>query len=160
MIKVELDKFKLEMVAKRIRRARANLVPDMMTGVDTAVGVLNVEVGDRIGFDTGALSDSRWNGIIDVRPGEHRVSGKVSMQAPGKQQLPYAWMEEEGGTIVPKPTNRRGLLFWRDRETGEFRAAKKVYHPGKHYMRDSMAAKQDECKRIILGSINGIFDLE
>jgi hypothetical protein len=160
MIGVTVDRFTFNLVAKRIKTARENLIKDMLTGVDTAVGVLNVEVGDRIGFDTGALSDSRWNGLTDIRPGEHIVSGKVSMQAPGKQQLPYAWMEEEGGTIVPKPTNKRGLLFWRDRETGEFRSARRVYHTGKHYMRDSMAAKQDECKRIILGSINGIFDVE
>jgi len=160
MIGVQVDKFTLGVVQHKLKVARAGLVPDMMTAVDLALGILNVEVGDRIGFDKGALSDSRWNGLTNISPGEKVVSGKVTMQAPGKQQLPYAWIEEEGGEIVPKPTNPRGLLFWRDRDTGELIAAKKVYHPAKHYMRDSMTAKRDECKQIIVDGINGIFARE
>lgn len=56
----------------------------------------------------------------------------------------YARIQEFGGTIRPLPTNKRGLLFWRDPDTGRLCVARQVTLPARPYMRPAMENNQSD----------------
>lgn len=66
----------------------------------------------------------------------------------------YARIQEFGGTIRPLPSNRRGLLFWRDPDTGELRAARQVTLPPRPYLRPAMTDHQSD----VLGAMGKVID--
>lgn len=80
------------------------------------------------------------------------IQGKVTMMKDGKQ-LPYAWMEEKGGVIVPRPENPIQRLVWED-ESGKLIFAKRVTHIGKDYMGQGARDSRDFVKDRLFGAIN------
>lgn len=56
----------------------------------------------------------------------------------------YARIQELGGTIRPLPSNKRGLLIWRDPDTGKIHTAKKVMLPARPYLRPAMTENQSD----------------
>ena len=66
----------------------------------------------------------------------------------------YARIQELGGTIRPLPTNKRGLLIWRDPDTGKLMTAKQVTLPPRPYLRPAMTDHQSD----ILRSMSGVID--
>ena len=101
----------------------------------------------------GALARSMTTEMIKEDP-TVMFQGKVTMMKDGKQ-LPYAWMEEKGGIIKPRPENRLQRLVWTDSETGQLIFAKQVTHKGKNYMtlgaKDSLAAVNAKQAEYITG---------
>ena len=81
------------------------------------------------------------------------------MQKPGQRQLPYAWIEEKGGVILPKPSNKLQRLVWQDKSTGKLIFAKRVYHRAKHYMENALISKGKEATTMIVGGMTGLFEL-
>lgn len=123
-----------------------------------ATALVGAEARNNIAVDGGALQRSEWDGVTNISPAASMVQGKVTMQAPGGTQLPYAWMEEEGGEIVPRPENVRGLLAWQDRGTGQWIFARRVYHKGKHYMANALQSTGSRAAGILRAAMTGIFD--
>lgn len=150
---IYVDPRQLEVVLGTVRKIRKGLPASVLYGVEDALGLVAGEARNLMGVDTGALHDSLWEGITRVDADAGIVQGKVTMQAPGKQQLPYAWMEEEGGWIVPRPENKRQLLVWREGSTGQLVFASRVYHKGKHYMKNGLANTQAEARAMIGGAM-------
>ena len=153
---MHLDKRHLDVTVRRLKNARGeNLVLRAVHGMEDGLGILAAETKNRMGVDTGALLESQWHGITNINPGKFEVTGKVTMQRPGSRQLPYAWIEEEGGWIFPKPQNRLQRLVWRDEHTGQLIFAKRVYHPAKHYMAGAVPAVGRQAADKMLESMTG-----
>ena len=66
----------------------------------------------------------------------------------------YARIQELGGTIRPLPSNKHGLLIWRDPDTGKVHAAKKVTIPARPYLRPAMTENQSD----ILNAMEKVID--
>lgn len=155
---IKVDKFTFDLTIRRLRGARKRTLPMMIAGMQDATGVLGGEVRNNIAVDEGNLQRSEWDGVTDIRPTESMVQGKATMKAPGKTQLPYAWMEEEGGWIFPKISNRIQRLVWTDKTTGAVIFARKVYHKGKHYMANALPAVKGTVEGILKSAMTGIFN--
>jgi hypothetical protein len=141
-----MDGFKVKLA----EYARVLKDQEAIAALRDALEVLYVEAQARVpvglGAGAGRLQGSMRRMVTDYRPSQGFLQGKVTMMDPAEGQLPYAWMREEGGTIVPRPENRLGLLVWEDLETGEKVFAKRVVQEGSHYMRGSAEAKRKDVK--------------
>ena len=56
----------------------------------------------------------------------------------------YARIQELGGTIVPLPSNKKGLLIWRDPDSGKICVARKVTLPARPYLAPAIAHNQSD----------------
>ena len=65
-------------------------------------------------------------------------SGAVAEVKPNRE---YARIHEFGGTIVPRKAR---MLYWRDPDTGELRAAKRVTIPARPYLRPAVEDHKEE----------------
>lgn len=151
MIRFELSMPGLDGFKKRLAEYQSVLRDqEAIAALRDALEVLYVEAQARVpvgvGPGAGRLQQSMRRMVTDYRPSQGFLQGKVTMKDPADGQLPYAWMREEGGTIVPRPENRIGRLVWEDPDTGEVIFAKRVEQEGSHYMRGSAEAKQREIK--------------
>lgn len=155
---VKVDYHQLTVIKSKLAKADARALPFVINAMEDATGDLGAEAKNNMGVESGALVESEWDGVTDLTPTS--VTGKVTMQAPGKRQLPYAWIEEEGGFIVPRPENRRGVLAWFDKNDGTWHHAKIVYHKAKHYLTIALATKQREIISKLKFSFTGIFSKE
>ena len=66
----------------------------------------------------------------------------------------YARIQELGGTIRPLPSNRRGLLFWRDPDSGKLCVARQVTLPKRPYLEPAMRDNQSD----VLGAMEKVID--
>lgn len=66
----------------------------------------------------------------------------------------YARIQELGGTIRPLPSNKRGLLMWRDPDSGKIIAARQVTIPKRPYLEPAMRNNQSD----ILGAMEKVID--
>lgn len=112
----------------------------MLEAMDDALSILLEEVQTNVPVATGALMEDANMKIVDFTPGEGIVGG-VSMMKDGVQK-PYAWMREKGGTIVPKPENPTGSLWFMGDE-GHLVRVKSVTQSGSFYMENSLENKKD-----------------
>jgi len=122
-----------------------------------ALGILLEEVQVNVPRDTGDLESDANAKMIDFSPGKQVVGG-VSMMKDGVQR-PYAWMREKGGTIVPRPENKKQLLFWIDKGDGTLKVAKFVIQNGSFYMERSLENKTDQIVEKLAGAVTGAFEI-
>lgn len=66
----------------------------------------------------------------------------------------YARIQELGGTIRPLPSNKRGLLFWRDPDSGKLHAARSVTLPPRPYLAPAIKDHQSD----VLGAMEKVID--
>ena len=66
----------------------------------------------------------------------------------------YARIQELGGTIRPLPSNRRGLLMWRDPDSGKLIAARQVTLPPRPYLGPAIRDNQSD----ILNAMEKVID--
>ena len=88
--------------------------------------------------DTGALA-----GSIAIIDGPHATGGSYGTS------MEYAWMREEGGTIVPR--NRQFLRF---EIGGRIVFARKVTQSGSHYMQRSMESLEPRVLPAYQGAVD------
>ena len=104
---------------------------DLRNGVWDCLGVIKQNSLFHMANQAGPLAQSMTEVMLPEQPFA-LVQGKVTMMKEGKQ-LPYAWMEEKGGIIKPRPENRIQRLVWVG-EDGRLIFARQVTHVGKNYM--------------------------
>lgn len=121
--------------------------PNLTASLGDGAEVFLLAIVDQAPVDTGALVESvrKWP-----------ESPTAWATGPDTDEIPYAFIQEYGGTIFPKPGNTlgkdgQGLLVWND--GGHWFSAKSVTIPALRYMETAFVAGEAEAAAAVAESV-------
>lgn len=135
-IRVEVDKRSVNVLLSNIENFRAIITHrSVVKAMEDWALLVQQRARANVPVDSGKLRDSiNW---LVLEATEDYIMAKVTCMDASGAQLPYAWITEVGGVINAAPGS---ILHWNDRETGEPRYAKQVYHPAQPFLYPAMVS--------------------